>query len=85
MPGSEKVQDEGDRYAAANKRVDLPNPPFWYSYNYGSVHFTSLSSEHDLTKHSQQRKVSAVHCYLSIDLIQAVAIDLTESHLLTLS
>ena len=79
MPGSEKVQDEGDRYAAANNRVDVPNPPFWYSYNYGSVHFTSLSSEHDLTKHSQQRKVFAVHFYPSQKSMQAV-VSYLENH-----
>lgn len=32
------------------------NPPFWYSYDYGSVHFVVVSSEHNLHKHSQQYK-----------------------------
>jgi len=32
------------------------NPPFWYSFDYGSVHFTAVSSEHDLHKHSPQYK-----------------------------
>ena len=58
MPGSEHVEDDGGRYAAANHKSDIPNPPFWYSYNFGSVHFTTLSSEHDLTKGSIQRKAS---------------------------
>jgi hypothetical protein len=26
-----------------------PNPPFWYSYEYGAVHVTVLSSEHDIS------------------------------------
>ena len=34
-----------------------PSPPFWYSYDYGSVHFTTVSSEHDLTSDSKQVKV----------------------------
>ena len=37
-----------------------PAPPFWYSYNYGSVHFTTLSSEHDLTSGSKQIKVRSL-------------------------
>lgn len=31
-------------------------PPFWYSFEYGPVHFTMLSSEHDLTSGSKQRR-----------------------------
>ena len=34
-----------------------PNPPFWYSFEYGSVHFTVISTEHDLTECSDQRAV----------------------------
>lgn len=34
-----------------------PNPPFWYSFEYGSVHFTVISTEHDLTRGSDQRTV----------------------------
>lgn len=33
-----------------------PNPPFWYSYNYGSVHFVAISSEHDLRHSSHQAR-----------------------------
>uniref|UniRef100_A0A7S3VR38 Calcineurin-like phosphoesterase domain-containing protein n=1 Tax=Dunaliella tertiolecta TaxID=3047 RepID=A0A7S3VR38_DUNTE len=29
-------------------------PPFWYSYNYGNVHFTVISSEHDCAPGSEQ-------------------------------
>lgn len=42
----------------AAKRRRASNPPFWYSYNYGAVHFVVVSSEHDLHKHSTQYKVS---------------------------
>lgn len=33
------------------------NAPFWFSYDYGSVHFTTISTEHDLSSGSDQRKV----------------------------
>lgn len=33
------------------------NAPFWYGFNYGSVHFTIISTEHDLHKRSPQREV----------------------------
>ncbi|EFJ51087.1 hypothetical protein VOLCADRAFT_48355, partial [Volvox carteri f. nagariensis] len=32
------------------------NPPFWYSFEYGPVHFTMLSSEHNLERGSAQRR-----------------------------
>lgn len=32
------------------------NPPFWYSFNYGSMHVTVISTEHDLTSGSRQYK-----------------------------
>lgn len=38
------------------------NPPFWYSHDFGSVHFTYLSTEHDLTPGTQQ------HHWLKHDL-----------------
>lgn len=41
------------------------NPPFWYSYDYGAVHFVVVSSEHDLHKHSQQYKVGFSPCTCS--------------------
>ena len=34
------------------------NSPFWYSFDYGSVHFVMLSTEHDVTPGSHQYKVS---------------------------
>lgn len=54
----------GDAAAAAaaadagNRKQRRPsNPPFWYSFDYGAVHFVMVSSEHDLHKHSMQYKV----------------------------
>lgn len=35
------------------------NPPFWYSFDYGSVHVAVISTEHDLTDGSDQREVLA--------------------------
>jgi hypothetical protein len=32
------------------------NAPFWYSFEYGSVHFTVLSSEHALEPGSKQHR-----------------------------
>ena len=34
------------------------NAPFWYSFKYGSAHFTVISTEHDIRKGSAQREVS---------------------------
>lgn len=36
----------------ASARAD--NPPFWYGFDYGSVHFTAISTEHDLQPGSPQ-------------------------------
>ena len=33
---------------------DVGNPPWWYSYEYGLVHFTQMSSENNFTWGSQQ-------------------------------
>eukprot|EP01024_Parvocaulis_polyphysoides_P038864 TRINITY_DN350_c0_g1_i2.p1 TRINITY_DN350_c0_g1~~TRINITY_DN350_c0_g1_i2.p1 ORF type:complete len:542 (+),score=40.25 TRINITY_DN350_c0_g1_i2:124-1749(+) len=36
------------------KKGELDNPPFWYSFDYGSVHIITLSTEHSLSpKHEQ--------------------------------
>ena len=43
--------------AGNRKRRRPANPPFWYSFDYGAVHFVMVSSEHDLHKHSVQYKV----------------------------
>lgn len=51
------MSGQGPRNDLADENGHPPSPPFWFSYNYGSVHFTTLSSEHDLTKGSKQIKV----------------------------
>ncbi len=57
----------GECGVAVAKRFRMPNretaagppsnAPFWYGFDYGSVHFTILSSEHDLHNGSLQREV----------------------------
>lgn len=45
---------------SATRISDVPsNAPFWYSFAYGSVHFTIISTEHDLHRGSPQREVGA--------------------------
>lgn len=34
----------------------LPNPPFWYSFSHGSVHFVVVSTEHNLSPGSRQHR-----------------------------
>ena len=41
----------------AENHMHRANSPFWYSFDYGSVHFAVLSSEHDLSHSSEQYKV----------------------------
>ncbi|KAI8467130.1 MAG: Metallo-dependent phosphatase-like protein [Monoraphidium minutum] len=42
------------------RRFEMPsrgradNPPFWYAFDYGSVHFVAVSTEHDLEPGSRQ-------------------------------
>ena len=36
------------------------NAPFWYSFEYGSAHFTVISTEHDTREGSAQRRVSSM-------------------------
>jgi hypothetical protein len=33
---------------------EAENPPFWYSFEYGPIHFAVVSSEHSLRRHSEQ-------------------------------
>lgn len=41
--------------AGGNAAGDVrPNAPFWYSFDYGSVHFTVISTENDLSPSSSQ-------------------------------
>ncbi|KAI8466730.1 MAG: metallophosphoesterase [Monoraphidium minutum] len=48
------------RFAMPGRRGD--NPPFWYGFDYGSVHFTAVSTEHDLAPGSPQ------HAWLEAEL-----------------
>lgn len=45
--------------AAVAGRATLSNPPFWYSFSHGSVHFVVVSTEHDLGPESRQHRVSS--------------------------
>ena len=59
-------------WAAFTNRYKMPastnsNGNFWYSYNYGNVHWISLSSEHDLSENSEQIR------FLEEDLASAQA------------
>ena len=59
MPGaplSESVSTGAD--GSVEGRGSRENPPFWYSFDYGSVHFVMLSTEHDVTPGSHQYRVS---------------------------
>lgn len=49
------------RHAAAD-HLHKANTPFWYSFEYGSVHFTIISTEHDLSHGSEQNKVRCPAC-----------------------
>lgn len=46
-----------DVSALQRKRTRAANPPFWYSFDYGAVHFVAVSSEHDLRHGSDQARV----------------------------
>lgn len=48
--------DGGGDDGKANHHSKKPNPPFWYSFSYGSVHFTFISTEHDVSPGSAQYK-----------------------------
>lgn len=37
------------------------NPPFWYSFEHGLIHFVMLSSEHSVRRHSKQWKWLVAH------------------------
>ena len=47
------------RDAGGAGRAPLPNPPFWYSFSHGAVHYMMLSTEHDLEPGSRQYRVRA--------------------------
>ena len=40
------------------------NPPFWYSYDVGYVHFTVISTEHKMTPVSSPSRHALVHSRL---------------------
>ena len=61
MGGAAAAADAGSR-----KRRRPANPPFWYSFDYGAVHFVMVSSEHDLHKHSVQYKVRLLKLCLNL-------------------
>lgn len=42
------------RFAMPNVQSGADNAPFWYSFDYGPVHFTMVSTEHDLSPGSLQ-------------------------------
>ena len=57
MPGaslSDPVQGEDENHSHHE------NPPFWYSFDYGSIHFVMLSTEHDVTPGSHQYRVCSL-------------------------
>ncbi|PSC73373.1 inactive purple acid phosphatase 2 [Micractinium conductrix] len=60
-----EVQQPVDRQlqaAAVGEQPVASNPPFWFSYSHGSVHFVVISTEHDLRPGSKQ------HRWLELDL-----------------
>ncbi|KAK9829258.1 hypothetical protein WJX72_004835 [[Myrmecia] bisecta] len=64
MPGASSDADAlpGADNHHHSRGAPAQNSPFWYSFDYGSVHFTIISTEHDLTKGSEQ------HEWLAADL-----------------
>lgn len=46
----------GNSSSSTLKHALSHNPPFWYSFEYGSVHFTVISTEHDLQPGSTQHE-----------------------------
>lgn len=49
-----KASDVGDQGDSLGYFGPTDNPPFWYSFDYGIVHFTMVSTEHDLSPGSLQ-------------------------------
>ena len=45
----------------ANRKPPQDNAPFWYAFDYGSVHFVSISTEHDLARKSKQHRWLKAH------------------------
>lgn len=55
QPGNARTNSSGGNDASSpGLRRERPLPPFWYSFDYGSVHVSVVSSEHDLSPGSRQ-------------------------------
>ena len=54
MPSATRTvsDDDDDNHSRRHE-----NPPFWYSFDYGSIHFVMISTEHDVTPGSHQYQV----------------------------
>ncbi len=70
-------EDEGgEDVSPANRKPPRDNAPFWYAFDYGSVHFVAISTEHDLGRKSRQHRyvwmvmLNVILCvrYLSLSL-----------------
>ena len=66
MPGAPLGSTSSN--SPAGNHASESNPPFWYSFDYGSVHFVMLSTEHDITPGSAQYKVGS-KCKISMHTI----------------
>jgi hypothetical protein len=50
------------RFHMPSRQGASDNPPFWYGFDYGPIHFTAISTEHDLSPNSPQ------HAWLAAEL-----------------
>jgi hypothetical protein len=55
--GGGSARAEPDAGLQADVALPRSNPPFWYSFSYGSVHFVVTSTEHDMRPGSKQYQV----------------------------
>lgn len=76
MSGQDMGLDQGPGEGENGHRA---SPPFWFSYDYGSVHFSTLSSEHDLTDGSKQMKVVLYQAYYDSERDYAIYINIKRS------
>lgn len=49
-----------------NVRAATDNAPFWYSFDYGSVHFVVISTEHDVSPGSTQYRWAVGACITAV-------------------
>lgn len=54
-------EEDWDDEPPANRKPPQDNAPFWYAFDYGSVHFVSISTEHDLARKSKQHRWLKAH------------------------